>query len=77
MANARAAALYFARKRRRQRSVIAWEEGQDILVSMQRKNAGHLYCASTEGVSGASAPTHTEGTVSDGGVDWTFVSVFP
>lgn len=37
-------------------------------------NAGNLYQALTSGTSGATAPTHTDGTVIDGSVTWLFIS---
>lgn len=37
------------------------------------KNAGNVYFTVTGGTTGASAPTHTSGTVSDGGVSWQYV----
>jgi hypothetical protein len=39
-------------------------------------NAGNVYQTTTGGTSGATAPTHTSGTVSDGGVQWTYVSAY-
>jgi hypothetical protein len=34
---------------------------------------GHIYCATNSAVAGASTPTHTSGTASDGGVIWRWV----
>ena len=39
-------------------------------------NAGKVYQAKTTDTTGATPPTHTTGTVSDGTVDWLFVSNF-
>ena len=39
-------------------------------------NAGYLYQTSAGGTSGATAPTHTSGTVSDGAVSWTFIGTY-
>jgi hypothetical protein len=36
------------------------------------QNAGKCYTTTAGGTSGGTAPTHTSGTVSDGGVSWTF-----
>lgn len=37
------------------------------------KNAGHVYLATNTGTSGATAPTHTSGDVTDGTVIWRYV----
>lgn len=37
-----------------------------------RYNAGNVYVAASTGTTGATPPTHSSGTVSDGAVDWTF-----
>lgn len=36
--------------------------------------AGNAYIAASTGTTGATIPSHTSGTVSDGGVSWTYVS---
>lgn len=36
-------------------------------------NASNFYVATTAGTTGATAPTHTTGTVSDGGVSWKYL----
>lgn len=47
-----------------------WVTGKAILKSQVRKNAGRYYYASANGTTGATAPTHATGSVSDGGVTW-------
>lgn len=39
-------------------------------------NGLNVYQATTTGTSGATAPTHTSGTVSDGGVSWRYINTF-
>lgn len=57
----------------------AWASGQSIAGTanspVYRYNGAVLYKASASGTTGATAPTHTTGSVSDGGVTWTFVRV--
>jgi hypothetical protein len=43
---------------------------------LYRTNASKLYVSNTIGTTGATAPTHTSGTVSDGGVEWTYVATY-
>ena len=40
-----------------------------------RTNAGKLYYSAAGGTTGGTAPTHTSGTVNDGGVSWLFCCV--
>lgn len=51
-----------------------WAQGQSIgaLNLYRSSSVGHYKSAST-GICGATEPTHTSGTVSDGGVSWTYV----
>lgn len=52
---------------------VDWSLGQSATANTTfRKNAGNAYVAATTGTTGSTAPTHTSGTVSDGGVDWTY-----
>lgn len=51
-----------------------WETGATISgAGVYRRNAGNHYTSTGGGTTGATAPTHTSGTVSDGGVSWTWV----
>lgn len=52
----------------------AWLTGTGYSSGDFVRNANKLYLAATTGTSGATAPTHTSGTVSDGGVDWEYIS---
>lgn len=54
----------------------AWLTGQSYVSGDVVYNGNYKYIATSSGTSGATAPTHTSGTVSDGGVDWLFVEVF-
>lgn len=47
-------------------------DADDIAVSDDK-----IYKATTTDTSGATAPTHSSGTVSDGGVDWLYLSQVP
>lgn len=56
------------------RTAASWAVGQTILsINVWRTSAGKLYRATTTGTTGATAPTHTSGTASDGGVAWQYV----
>lgn len=50
----------------------AWTAGQQIIIGDRRSNANKIYQAASSGAAGATAPTHTGGTVSDGNVNWTY-----
>lgn len=52
----------------------AWATGEDVLQYQERKSAGRYYIADADGTTGATAPTHSSGSVSDGTVSWTVVS---
>jgi hypothetical protein len=55
-------------------AATAWANGQTIVGTYQvRKNGGNVYLAASTGTTGATPPTHTSGTVSDGGVNWTYL----
>ncbi len=51
-------------------SYNAWATGTAYTIGNKVKNAGLSYIAMTSATSGSTAPTHTAGTVSDGGVMW-------
>ncbi len=38
------------------------------------ESSGNLYRATTGGTSGTTAPSHTSGSISDGGITWTYIS---
>ncbi len=53
-----------------------WAQGQTINASdssRYRYYGQHLYYATTSGTTGATAPVHTSGTASDGGVTWAYL----
>lgn len=52
----------------------AWTTGErGIEIGYCRQNNGRIYFSTTAGNTGTSAPTHTSGTSSDGGVTWNYV----
>lgn len=53
-----------------------WVTATAITAGAQRVNGLNIYQAATSGTTGATAPVHTTGTVSDGGVDWTWIAAF-
>tara|TARA_B100001105_G_scaffold251204_1_gene240593 strand:+ start:1448 stop:3724 length:2277 start_codon:yes stop_codon:yes gene_type:complete len=52
----------------------AWQTGQAVTSGQYRINGGNLYQASSSGTTGATAPTHTAGSASDGAVSWQYIS---
>lgn len=50
----------------------AWASGQTVAIGDVRWLNYIKYTAATAGVTGATPPTHITGTVSDGGVSWTY-----
>lgn len=52
----------------------AWEPGQSYTSGNFVRNQNNVYVALNNGTSGAIAPTHERGDVSDGGVTWRFVN---
>lgn len=53
-------------------SYTQWASGQSITAGDYRFNGIRIYLAATSGTTGATAPTHTSGDASDGGVTWTY-----
>jgi hypothetical protein len=51
-----------------------WASGQSITSGQYRFYNGNYYTASTTATSGATPPTHTTGSVSDGAVTWAYYS---
>ena len=49
-----------------------WASGVAVLANEERKSGANYYFAAGAGTTGATAPTHASGSVSDGGVTWTF-----
>jgi hypothetical protein len=52
----------------------AWTTAHAQVYGDLVSNGGRIYRAASSGTTGATAPTHTSGTASDGGVNWTFVA---
>lgn len=50
-----------------------WKSSESVTIGDYRYTGNNHYVAATTGTTGGSIPTHLSGTVSDGGVDWTFV----
>lgn len=54
--------------------LLSWEPGEEsVTVSAQRLSDGRVYAAASGGTAGNTPPLHDSGTVSDGGVDWTYL----
>jgi parallel beta-helix repeat protein len=53
-------------------SYVNWAQGQVISVGAYRYSGLNLYVSTTAGTTGATAPTVTSGTQSDGGVTWQY-----
>lgn len=51
-----------------------WAEGQSITSGDYRSYNGNYYTASNTGTSGATPPTHTTGSASDGTITWAYYS---
>lgn len=52
---------------------VVWASGVAVNKNDQRYYGLYLYQAATAGTTGATPPTHTSGTVSDGGVSWIYL----
>ena len=53
----------------------AWNASQQYIIGSEVTNANKVYKATTNAVSGSTAPTHTIGTASDGAVTWEYKGV--
>lgn len=51
-----------------------WAASTSYTTGDHVRSNGHEYVAATTATSGSDAPSHTRGTVTDGGVEWTYVS---
>jgi hypothetical protein len=52
----------------------AWSSGLVVTAGTFVKNGQNIYYAAAGGTTGTTAPVHTSGTVSDGGVSWLWVN---
>lgn len=50
-----------------------WATGKAFSTGDYTITSGRTYVAASTGTAGSTQPTHTSGTVSDGGVNWTYV----
>ena len=55
----------------------AWTTSDTTALGKYVNYDGNIYVATTAGTTGATPPTHTSGTVSDGGVSWRYVATSP
>jgi parallel beta-helix repeat protein len=53
-----------------------WATGVVTASNQYIKNGLNIYYSTAAGTTGATAPTHTSGTVSDGGVTWRYIRSF-
>lgn len=53
-------------------TAVSWTTGESVIAGDIRQNRGCSYVAATSGVTGATAPTHTSGSASDGTVTWDY-----
>ncbi|MBN3848139.1 right-handed parallel beta-helix repeat-containing protein [Paraburkholderia sp. Ac-20342] len=58
-------------------SNVKWQAATNVGAGTFVTNVNRVYSTAAGGVTGATPPTHTAGTVSDGGVSWTFEEEFP
>ena len=54
-------------------NTVMWESGKSITSGAIRKSGNNYYKATSSGTTGQIKPVHTEGTVSDGGVNWKYL----
>lgn len=55
----------------------AWATSTSVSAGSYRYHLGNLYYTVAGGTTGATAPTHTSGTVSDGAVSWLYIDSSP
>lgn len=60
---------------RKEADAKVWASGVAVKKSQVRKYGANYYYAGTDFTTGATPPTHTSGTVSDGGGNWTFRAI--
>lgn len=57
----------------RDETVSPWWQGKNVVVGDIAYSNGHYYISRTEGTTGNVQPSHTEGTRSDGKIDWEYL----
>lgn len=57
----------------RDETVSPWWQGKSVVVGDIAYSNGHYYISRTEGQTGNVQPSHTEGTRSDGKIDWEYL----
>ena len=57
----------------RDKAVSPWWQGKNVAVGDIAYSNGHYYVSRTEGTTGNVQPSHTEGTRSDGKIDWEYL----
>lgn len=55
---------------------IPWTTGSTVSIGDVVYNGSYKYIAVSSGTTGATAPSHASGTVSDGNVDWLYVETY-
>jgi parallel beta-helix repeat protein len=53
-----------------------WASGVVTASNQYVRNGNNVYYSTNAGTTGATGPTHTSGTVSDGGVNWRYITSF-
>jgi hypothetical protein len=53
-----------------------WAAGQAVIAGQKRAYGNNIYTSATTATTGATPPTHTSGSASDGAVSWTYTDSF-
>ncbi|MBI1620027.1 hypothetical protein [Aquamicrobium zhengzhouense] len=61
----------------RRASAKTWASGEAVYLNQERQYNGRWYRATEDGTTGGTPPTHTSGSVSDGGVTWAYRTADP
>ena len=52
--------------------LVQWAPGKVVHAGEPKQSGARMYLSASSGTTGPTAPTHTAGTETDGGIDWTF-----